>query len=136
MKFIFAFCIALASLSAHAADYEIYVVKADKTQDMSQYISKNMTRGGHDTKSFTCSDALSLSVGDKSIIVTSDQFGPLPVTLTVQDKQGHILYEKENADDYVSAFTVPIKILGGNNKIYAHNAFGDELMCNNVKTMP
>lgn len=132
------FCMPLVLM---ASEYNIQIIGEDgikrdtenKSIDMSLYQSSNLSRKSISSGLTNCKGNYNLYKNDKAVIVKSDKFGPLPVTLLVKDTNGKTILEEVNGNSLLSQFQIPLKVLQNNFRIEVENAFGDKLMCKNFK---
>ena len=64
----------------------------------------------------------------KEVVVYNENYGPLPVTLSVKKGDGTVIKKIVNEDSDKSLFRIPASYLDNNSKIEITNAFGDTLL--------
>lgn len=71
----------------------------------------------------------------KFIVIESENWGPLPVTLAVYDKNNNRIEESVNEEDVETSFIIPSSVItrDGGSRIEVLNAFGDQLLNSKVQ---
>lgn len=126
-------------MTLQANDMEIYIVDSSgqkrdavvKSQvDMSLYVSNNVTRKST-TDSVQCKEKVSIKVGDKTLHISSDTFGPAPLELMVFDAQSNKIFQtsKENLP---YNFDIDLSTIKNISRVEVVNYFGDKQLCNDV----
>jgi len=64
----------------------------------------------------------------KYLLIESNQWGPLPVTVKIFDKNGKIVSSNVNGNDVFTSFVFPVSILKDGYRIRVTNAFDDMLV--------
>lgn len=130
----------ISAVWLNAVDYDITIMDEKgykRVIDMSKYISKNLSRSieintAKETIEGTdCNNNISITKTDKSILITSDEFGPLPITLIVKNKDGKEILKKISEDD-VSIFEIFLNKLDSNSTFEITNTFNEKLVCNKI----
>ena len=123
----------------NAGNYSFEAVEVNKEKrnlvpDMSQFVSKNITRkSAGDAVIHSCTDISNVFKSDKKVILTSNSFGPLPVTFKLVDKNGVKILEKTNEDNVTSKLEIPIKKLETGTQLQVFDAFNGLIFCSNVQ---
>lgn len=108
--------------------------KRNLVPDMSQFVSKNISRkSAGDAVIHTCTDVSTVFKSDKQVILTSNSFGPLPVTLKLVDKNGVETLTQTNEDNVTSKFEISTDKLESGAQLQVFNAFDESIFCSNVK---
>ncbi len=71
---------------------------------------------------------ISLPPSKKEVVIYSESYGPLPVTLSIIKADGTVLREIVNEESAKTLFRIPTSYLDNNSRIEVLNAFGDKLM--------
>ena len=71
---------------------------------------------------------IALPPSKKEVIIYSEQYGPLPVTLSVKNPDGKVVTSVVNENSDKTLFRVPAALLQNDSKIEISNAFGDKLV--------
>lgn len=123
----------------NAGDYKFEAVEANAKKrnllpDMSKFVSKKISRkSASDNVVNKCTDITTVFASDKTIILTSNSFGPLPVTFKLVDDQGNHILEETNKDNVTSKFKIPVKQLTTGATLQVFNAFDESIFCHTIK---
>lgn len=110
--------------------------KRNLIPDMSQFVSKNISRKSAGSEVIeTCTDISKVFRSDKQVILSSESFGPLPVTFKLVNKNGIKILEKTNEDNVTSKFEISVDKLETGTQLQVFNAFDETIFCSNVKLM-
>lgn len=89
-------------------------------------------KDGVSTRSINMTETISgnhtITNTDKKIVIYNENYGPLPVTLTVYDTEKNILKSYVNEDSIVTFFMISSENLKNNYSLVVTNAFEDELL--------
>lgn len=123
----------------NGGNYTFEAVKKDTKKrnlvsDMSKFISKNISRkSANENIVNDCSDITQVFTSDETIILKSNSFGPLPVTMKVVDDKGVNILQKTNEDNITSKFEIPVEKLQTDTKLQVFNAFDESIFCQTIK---
>jgi hypothetical protein len=106
--------------------------KKRNLQNISQYISKNISRKSTRTETIEC-DYITIYQTDQLITLSSQTFGPLPVVLKITNTKGVVDMNETNENNLTSIFKIPTQQLSNNSKIQVVNAFDETIFCKKVK---
>lgn len=71
---------------------------------------------------------ISLPPSKKEVVIYSESYGPLPVTLSIKRSDGTVIKEIVNEESSKTLFRIPTSYLNNDAKIEVTNAFGDKLL--------
>lgn len=93
-------------------------------------------KNGVSTKGNTCgmtySGTQELDKNQKEIIIFNMTYGPLPVILGIYDENRELVAQYVNDDSIETFFRIPTEILDYNYRFVITNAFGEELLNNQL----
>lgn len=72
--------------------------------------------------------AVTITPSDKEVIIYDENYGPLPVTLSIKKADGTLVQKMVNEESIKTFFRIPVSQLDNNTKIEVTNAFGDKLL--------
>lgn len=78
---------------------------------------------------------ISLPPSKKEVVIYSESYGPLPVTLNVKNPDGTVIKAIVNKENDQTLFRIPTSYLSNNTKIEVTNAFGDKLVDKKVSSV-
>ena len=77
---------------------------------------------------------ISLPPSKKEVVIYSESYGPLPVTLSIKKADGTVLKKIVNEESTKTLFRIPTSYLNNGSKIEVTNAFGDKLVDKKVSS--
>ena len=107
--------------------------KRNLVHDIPKNVSKNVSRkSAGDEVIHSCTDTCNIFGSDEKIVLSSNSFGPLPVTFKIINKNGAEILKKTNEDNVTSKFEIPVNTLESGSKLKVVNAFNEPLFCSKV----
>ena len=135
MKIFIIIFFSLMLVKGASFDFKV-IMKNNKTRTLISGTtnSSNVSRKGASNDVVeSCHDTCNVFSSDKKIQLTSDTFGPLPITFKILNKQGSEVLKKVNENNITTKFEVPVSKLKNGSEIKVTNAFGEALLWSKVK---
>ncbi|MEA3491052.1 MAG: alpha/beta hydrolase [Campylobacterota bacterium] len=77
---------------------------------------------------------ISLPPSKREVVIYSEEYGPLPVTLSIKKPDGTVVKEIVNKESDKTLFRIPVNYLENDSKVEVTNAFGDKLVDQKVSS--
>lgn len=78
--------------------------------------------------STTAQGKYKIQPNQQEVVIFSDSYGPLPVTLNIINNHNKIIHTYKNEDSSSSLFVIPVELVENNYKIQVTNFFDDLLL--------
>jgi hypothetical protein len=77
-------------------------------------------------------DDITIDKNQKYLQLKSEDWGPLPVTLTILDKNGKPIHQESNEDNDITLFLIPTTLLKDGFVVKVTNSFDEEMVSSKV----
>ena len=129
-------CVVFVEANSYKLEvFETNNKKRTVVEDMSQFLSTNISRKSIPFDVLTCSKIYTVFKSDQKVLLSSDTFGPLPVTLKILDNENEEIYRQKNEHNLTSTFQINVEKLPSNSKLKVINSDGMPVFCIQLKVL-